>query len=127
MQNLGCGVFEVTKKDPDADSDDSDDDEGLKQLQIPSAQTAGMAAAQRAGRVLVQEVESSDAGAEAGEAEEQRAGSAIDAEGRDSASPSSFVESAVLKEASVAAEPLAEPRAGARSSARQSSKRAKVE
>ena len=52
MQNLGCGVFEVTKKDPDADSDDSDDDEGLKQLKIPSAQTAGMAAAQRAGRVL---------------------------------------------------------------------------
>ncbi|KAL1520027.1 hypothetical protein AB1Y20_023505 [Prymnesium parvum] len=54
--NLACGILEVTKRDSTAASDDSDDSEGLKELQLPSAQTARMSAAQRAGKVLVQEM-----------------------------------------------------------------------
>lgn len=56
-QNLGCGIFEAQPAgQPAAGSSDDGGDSDSEALQLPSQQTAAVAAAARAGRVLVSEV-----------------------------------------------------------------------
>ena len=55
-QNLACGLLELTPAaDADAGNDDDDDDDD-SEIRMPSGETAGMVAAKKAGRRLVEEV-----------------------------------------------------------------------
>lgn len=60
MQDLACGLFELKPKPGDdgagPSADGNEAEEELQTLQMPTQQTAAVAAAKRAGRTLVSEV-----------------------------------------------------------------------
>ena len=63
--NLSCGLFEAQPKDASAerscDDEDADDAHPTESaLRLPTAQTAAVAAAKRAGRILISEAASED-------------------------------------------------------------------
>ena len=68
LQDLACGLFEGRPKDgEEADDHDGDGDGGehsadgeMRELHVPTQQTAAVAAARRAGRTLISEMPSAD-------------------------------------------------------------------